>query len=442
MGSKSWIFAVVGALVASAATPAGAISIGGPIGGLGGGVGLPGVGQSLPQASLPSNLPPLPFINLPGYLGNPVQLNASFPLDVIGRPFDVRVVAVDTLGEKIVRREVLAIAPTAADLEAARKLNFSIRRRETFTALNVEAVSLRTPDGMDAAAGLNALRAADPTGNFDLDPLYDPSGSATAISVSAPVGAASVDARDVSIGMIDAGVYTRHRALRHGEIITKNVTRSGLDVATEHGTAIASLLVGDDGAFHGELPGAKLYAADAFGADATGGSALDIARALDWLLERGVVVVNASIAGPPNALVAAAVRSFLARGHVLVAAAGNGGPAAAPAYPAAYDGVIGVTSVDSQRHLQLDANRGDVSFAALGVNVRAAALDVDYRSYTGTSFAAPVVAAHFATLVASPDPNAARAARDALARSAERLGNQNVFGFGYVGPIAPSLAAK
>jgi subtilisin family serine protease len=439
MGGKSWIFVALGVLLTGAATPASAISVGGVSAGLGGtlgGVGLPGT-QALPSANLP-------LINLPGTtLGNPVQPNLSVELDPIGRPLSTRAIAIDPLGQKIVRGEVLAIAPTDADLDAARKLNFSIRRRETFTALGVEAVSLTVPNGMDLAAALSALRAADPAGNFDLDHIYDPSGSAVAPSAQVESGdAVHIDTRNVVIGMIDAGVYTRHRALTHGEIITRNVTRSGVQVATEHGTAIASLLVGNDDSFHGELPGAKLYAADAFGADPTGGSALDIARGLDWLARERVVVVNASLAGPPNALLAAAVRSFLASGHVLVAAAGNAGPAGRPAYPAAYDGVIGVTSVDSQRHLQLDANQGDVSFAALGVDVRAAALNVDYRTYTGTSFAAPVVAAHFATLIASPDPAAARVARDALARSAERLGKGAAYGFGYVGPVSPSLAAK
>ena len=434
----------LGALLAGVATPASAISIGGPIGGVGSGLGLPGGGvtQSLPSNSLPSGLPPLPLINQPGAIGNSQLANLSVSFDPIGRPLDLRVIALDQLGQKIVRDEVLAVAPTEADLAAARNLNFSVRRRETFTALGVEAVSLRAPGGMDAVAALSALRAADPAGNFDLDHIYDPSGSSAAGAPAQGEGIRHFDARDISIGMIDAGVYPRHRALRHSEIITQNVTRSGVEVATEHGTAVASLLVGDDDAFHGELPGAKLFAADAFGADPTGGSALNIARAMDWLAQRGVVVVNASIAGPPNALLAAAVRSFVATGHVLVAAAGNGGPAAAPAYPAGYDGVIGVTSVDSQHHVQLDASRGNVSFAALGVGVRAAALDVDYRTYTGTSFAAPVVAAHFATLVASPDPAAARAAREVLARSAERLGSQPIYGFGYVGPVAPSFAAK
>jgi subtilisin family serine protease len=101
--------------------------------------------------------------------------------------------------------------------------------------------------------------------------------------------------------------------------------------------------------------------------------------------------------------------------------------------------VIGVTSVDSQRRLQLDANRGNVLFAARGVDVRAATLNGDYASYTGTSFAAPVVTAHFATLVASPNVAAAHAARETLARAAERLGDRAAYGFGYVSSLSPAV---
>jgi subtilisin family serine protease len=241
--------------------------------------------------------------------------------------------------------------------------------------------------------------------------------------------------------MIDAGIDKHHPALTNDEIVAGNVTGSVDAPVTAHGTAVASLLVGRDRDFHGQLPGATLYAADVFGGLATGGSALDIARALDWLAQNHVAVVNASLAGPPNSLLAAAVKSFIARGHVLVAAAGNAGPAAPPAYPAAYDGVIGVTSVDAKQHLQVDANRGDVAFAALGVSVRAATVKKGYDTFTGTSFAAPVVAAQFALMVRTPDVEAARNASKRLAKSAVRLGEQSAFGYGYVGAVG-SIAAQ
>ncbi|HYS46554.1 MAG TPA: S8 family serine peptidase [Rhizomicrobium sp.] len=87
--------------------------------------------------------------------------------------------------------------------------------------------------------------------------------------------------------------------------------------------------------------------------------------------------------------------------HISVAAAGNGGPAADPNYPAAYPGVV--TSVDNERRLEFDASRGEAQFAALGVGARAAALPQGHTNITGTSYATPAIAARFARLLRLPD---------------------------------------
>jgi subtilisin family serine protease len=158
-----------------------------------------------------------------------------------------------------------------------------------------------------------------------------------------------------------------------------------------------------------------------FGGKPAGGNALDVARALNWLAGQGIAVTNISLTGPPNALLAAAVKGFVAGGHVLVAAVGNDGPAAPPNYPAAYPGVISVTSVDAAHHLEVDANRADSRFAALGVNVRAAHMPRGFAEFTGTSYAAPAVTARFALLLQSPDPADARMAQDRLLQAASPI---------------------
>jgi subtilisin family serine protease len=138
-------------------------------------------------------------------------------------------------------------------------------------------------------------------------------------------------------------------------------------------------------------------------------------------------------------LLEAAVRAALARGHVIVAAVGNDGPAAPVKYPAAYDGVIAVTAVDERGKVQIDANRGAaVMFAAPGVNIRAAQLSDEYAAVTGTSFASPVVAARFATLMAEPDPARAATARDRLTNEAQTSPNaarSTTLGFGILRTI-------
>ena len=138
-----------------------------------------------------------------------------------------------------------------------------------------------------------------------------------------------------------------------------------------HGTAIASLLIGHGLAGHTEaaglLPAADLYAAAVFARDGdrSEASAFAIAGALDWMAANQVRVVNISLSGDANSLLEIAAQRAAAKGAVLVAAAGNGGPGAPPAYPAALPGVIAVTAVDQEGHVYSKANQGSyIAFSA------------------------------------------------------------------------------
>jgi minor extracellular protease Epr len=121
---------------------------------------------------------------------------------------------------------------------------------------------------------------------------------------------------------------------------------------------------------------------------------------------------------------------------VLVAAAGNGGPAAAPAYPAAYPGVIAVTAVDEQGRVYRRANRGGyIAFAAGGVHVENRYSKASSATVSGTSFAAPRVAAEIASrLAAQPRPEVQQVL-DRLHSEAVDLGEAGrdpVYGWGWL----------
>jgi subtilisin family serine protease len=163
-------------------------------------------------------------------------------------------------------------------------------------------------------------------------------------------------------------------------------------------------------------------------------------------------VINVSLVGPPNLLLAAAVKALVARGHLVVAPVGNDGPAAPPLYPAAYPGVVAVTGVDRMRRVLPEAGRGThVDFAAPGADLSAAGLDRDLVTVRGTSFAAPIAAGLLARRLSAPDPVAAAGALTALGQEAVDLGSPGpdpVFGRGLVGadvrvaPGVPSRAAR
>jgi hypothetical protein len=341
--------------------------------------------------------------------------------DVAGRPIVPRTFDRDPSGARVLRRTVIALAPTEQDLQTARSLNFEVVRSETLGSLGFSVVQLRAPNDQDLTSALGALRNADPAGQFDYDHIYDPSGGDAKTTNQPRSVPSSVAVHDTRVGMIDGGVARHHPVFADSNLTVKNLAGDGDGPPTPHGTAIASLLVGSDDEFRGYIPGAKLFAADVYGGQPGGGSVVEIARALDWLAANNVAVVNISLAGPDNKLLEQVVERFLARGGVIVAATGNGGAAAALAYPASYPGVIAVTSVDSRHHLQVDASLGHAMFAALGVDVRAAKPERGFAPYTGTSFAAPTVTARMAVLVTRPDARAAAAALEALKRSASSL---------------------
>lgn len=104
-----------------------------------------------------------------------------------------------------------------------------------------------------------------------------------------------------------------------------------------------------------------------------------------------------SLTGPANALVERAVRAARARGLLILAPVGNGGPASPPAYPAAHAEVLAVTGVDRGGRLLPEAGRPRrVDFAAPGSGIAALQADGRVREVRGTSFAVPLAAARAA----------------------------------------------
>lgn len=348
----------------------------------------------------------------------------------------------DPAGELAVRSEVVAASPTPAALAAAQAAGFVIAREQVLEGLGERVVVLRAPPGLDTGAALQRLRALDPQGQYDHNHVYIRSATRVAAaggghkaSATAPP-ANTVAEPSPRIGLIDGGVDRTHPALRG---VTLRMQGCGdRPVPSAHGTAVASLLVGREGRFSGAAPGATLLAADVYCGEPTGGAADAIAQALAWMARERVPVVNMSLVGPPNRLLERVVSALLSRGHLIVAAVGNDGPAALPLYPAAYPGVVAVTGVDARRRVLPEAGQGPhVVFAAPGAELAAAALDdPGYVAARGTSFAAPLVAGLLAAQLPQPDPAQAERAVNELAAAAADLGasgRDKVFGHGLVG---------
>jgi subtilisin family serine protease len=363
------------------------------------------------------------------------------------------VIEADPQGNPIVRGEVLVVAPSATALQAAAAAGFSIARESTLDALQLRVIVLRISSG--TARSLARLQAVDPTGIYDFNHIYIESGVVSMPSTVGPQAppdekaSAAAVAAATRIGLIDSGVDPAHEVFSGLALHPHGC--SGRVVPHEHGTAVASLMVGRAPAFHGAAPGSELYAADVYCGAPTGGAADVVAEAFSWLMQEKVPVINVSLVGPPNRVLEVVVQRVIAAGHVVVAAVGNDGPAAPPLYPAAWPGVIGVTGVDARRRVLVEAERGaQVKFAAPGAQMAAAKSPSGYTLVHGTSFAAPIVAGLLALNLPAPDKAAADRAVVVLAQQAVHLGSPGpdpVYGFGLVGealrrqPVLTTLRA-
>ncbi|MEB4593507.1 S8 family serine peptidase [Candidatus Thiothrix sp. Deng01] len=204
----------------------------------------------------------------------------------------------------------------------------------------------------------------------------------------------------VIIGMIDTPIDIDHAAL-HSTIDRIDLVPQGDALNRLHGTEVAGILISRNSLI-GIAPDALLVAISAFSTnpnnpDERRSNSGLIAKALEIAMQKNVQVLNLSFEGHSDPLVDRMVEAAVQKGIVVVASAGNGGPGAQPAYPAALPGVIAVTAVDQTENVFSRANRGDyIDLAAPGVSVLTTAPRDSFRTASGTSMAA----AHVSGLIA------------------------------------------
>lgn len=316
-------------------------------------------------------------------------------------------IALDPQGFPARAHEVVATDPDDALISAATAKGFRlIERSET---LGVGYARFETPHGMSLKTAIRTLGKLG-AGQVSADQLHFESGAVDA----GASGPAPVSGKGPAIGMIDSGVAD-------GAILQRGFA-AGAPRASDHGTAIASLITGT-GQVRGAAPGARVIAADVYGSDPVGGSATAIVKALGWLVGERVSVVTISLVGPANPLLARVVTAAQARGVVIVAAVGNDGPAAPPSYPASYPGVIAVTAVDRRGRVLIEAGRAThLDYAAPGADMLASNARGGASPVRGTSFAAPLVAGTIALAYPDADPARRASALAAVDVRADRRG--------------------
>ncbi|HZQ88945.1 MAG TPA: S8 family serine peptidase [Gaiellaceae bacterium] len=188
------------------------------------------------------------------------------------------------------------------------------------------------------------------------------------------------------VAIVDTGVQADHPSLAGRVLPGWNLIAGNSDTSDDngHGTALAGIVAAT-------CPGCKILPVKVLGADLTG-TWTAVAAGITWAADHGAQVINLSL-GSPRTLdsVDAAVAYALAKGVIVVAAAGNDGRNES-FYPAMDPGVVSVAGIDQNGARYPWSNFGNwVTVAAPGCTSTAWIGGGSTSDFCGTSTAAPFV---------------------------------------------------
>jgi serine protease AprX len=236
----------------------------------------------------------------------------------------------------------------------------------------VDGFAARVPaHAVARLASARVIRSATPDVSLSVRSAGDDAAATAATSMdmvrsasgSQPLQDRGIDGSGVGVALVDSGAM-RLPGLDDGQLVTgpdfsgdaDDRDLRGLD-AFGHGTHLAGIIAGRDGAWSGVAPGARVVSVKV--ADASGSTnLLRVLEGLDWVRshrsELDIRVVNLSLgvgvgnAGYVREPLAFAVEQLWRSGLVVVAAAGNGGNASGQLdLPAADPYVVAVGGADT-----------------------------------------------------------------------------------------------
>ncbi|UTI65510.1 S8 family serine peptidase [Paraconexibacter antarcticus] len=320
----------------------------------------------------------------------------------------------------------------------------ALRRRLVRLAV---ASTLLGAAALPAAAGAATGRPVIPS-----DPLYaDQAQLQDGASIGAPEAWEVTQGAGVVVAVLDTGVDESHPDLRGalwtnpGEIPGNGIDDDhdgyvddvhGVDLVNHdgdpaddngHGTHVAGIIgarANGEGSV-GLAPKAQLMAVKVLDANRAG-SADTVAAGIRYALAHGADVINVSVNGSGESdVLRSAVQAAGAAGVSIVASAGNDGAdlGLTPSYPASYPdpAMLAVAATDGDSLLADFSNFGrGVQIAADGVGILSTSSTGGYELRSGTSMAAPEVAAALALLHSARPDMADSDLRAALLATARR----------------------
>lgn len=251
----------------------------------------------------------------------------------------------------------------------------------------------------------------------------------------------------VKVAVIDEGIDANHPDLLGIVSKTKN-SSNPLQPASvgSHGTHVAGIIAAKKGngiGGYGINPQAEILGYDVFdGSDLA--FEYIISTAIIKATDDGAKIINMSLgSSQPSDLMKDAVQYALDKNVVIVAAAGNSG-SDSKEYPAGYEGVISVGSVDDKKVLStFSSYNASMDIVAPGGDIYSSSYDAKrgstFETMSGTSMASPAVAGAISLLIAKNPTLTTDEIRYIMTKTATDLGDKGVdlnYANGLINPVA------
>ncbi len=277
------------------------------------------------------------------------------------------------------------------------------------------------------------------------DPLY---GNGWHLpKIGAPTAWSTSLGTNTVVAVLDTGVHAAHPDLNGRVLAGWNTASQNTDITDTfgHGTKVAGTVSASTNNSIGVSAigwGARILPVKITNATDGYASTSNIAAGISWAASHGAKVVNISYDIVASSIIESAAQQFRSTGGLVVGSAGNTGTDRGFGPQSGIVFVSGTDSADARA--SWSSFGGHVDIAAPGVSIASTNNAGAYGSYSGTSFAAPVVAGVVALMRSAnpalpPSQVESILYQTALDRGA--AGFDGVFGWGRVNAAAAVAAA-
>lgn len=202
-----------------------------------------------------------------------------------------------------------------------------------------------------------------------------------------------------------------------------------------HGTAVASIIAHRNGFlddFQGVISNAAIYDINVLNKDGKA-NVDEIVKGIHWAVKKDVDIINMSFGiekDDPD--LRDSINQALKKNIVIIAAAGNK-MGLGTDYPAKYDGVFSISSVDQNYKIDPFAAKGKIDFVGPGVNVKAIQTRelANQNDLSGTSFATAYITGIVALLLKNGEVHRESLEND-LMNYVIPLGDSEYYGNGFL----------